>query len=126
MGRLRLLQTKGKKLPFVRSMAQRIDACEESLAEAVASVLEDALSAPAGARDRSRVEHCLRAHVAMDRVSEAENAIARVLVQPAVELVTGSASAETTFPNLLKSCVDAALGSCELELELTGGIETSA
>ena len=126
MGRLRFLQAKGKKLPFVRSMAPRIDACEESLAEAVASVLEDALSAPAGSRDRSRVEHCLRAHVAMDRVSEAEDAIARVLVQPAVAKVTGSASAETTFPNLLKSCVDAALGSCELELELTGGIETSA
>ena len=99
MGRLRFLQTKGKKLPFVRSMAPRIDACEESLAEAVASVLEDALSAPVGARDRSRVEHCLRAHVAMDRVSEAEDAIARVLVQPAVAKVTGSASAETTFPS---------------------------
>ena len=122
MGRLRFLQAKGKKLPFVQSLGPRIDACEASLGAAAAKALEEALSAPAP-RDRSRIEHCLRAHVAMDRARDAEEAIGRVLVEPAVRRVVDAATAATSFPELLHACVAAAIASCELEVEASGDKE---
>ena len=122
MGRLRFLQNKGKKLPFVQSLAARIDACEASLGAAAAKTLEEALSAPAP-RDRSRIEHCLRAHVAMDRTKDAEEAIGRVLVEPAVRRVVDAATAATSFPELLHACVAAAIASCEVEVEASGDRE---
>ena len=74
-------------------------------------------------RDRSRIEHCLRAHVAMDRTKDAEEAIGRVLVEPAVRRVVDSATAATSFPELLHACVAAAIASCELEVEASGDRE---
>ena len=118
VNRLRFYRGKGERLAFVRALGPRIEACETRLAAA----LRDATAAAAASRSRAALSHCLRAHVAVGRVDEAEEIIRRVVARPAVRRAIESDENED-YPRLLDRCATAALEACDVELELTRDAE---
>ena len=118
VNRLRFYRGKGERLAFVRALGPRIEACETRLAAA----LRDATAAAAASRSRAALSHCLRAHVAVGRVDEAEEIIRRVVARPAVRRAVESDENED-YPRLLDRCATAALEACDVELELTRDAE---
>ena len=119
VNRLRFYRGKGERLKFVRALGPRIEACETRLAAA----LRDATAAAAASRSRAALSHCLRAHVAVGRVDEAEEIVRRAVARPAVTRVVES-DADADYPHLLDRCATAALEACDVELELTRDAES--
>ena len=125
--RSRFFQTQGdeKNLGFVKGLKPRVERSEARLADAVAKAIAEACAS----RDAVAVARCLSAYAALGRASEAERAIREARVAPAVaealknqsgfQTETGDERAFQNFAALLETCVDAALRSVDVELEVT-------
>ena len=120
--RSRFFQTQGdeKNLGFVKGLKPRVERSEARLADAVAKAIAEACAS----RDAVAVARCLSAYVALGRASEAERAIREARVAPAVAEAlkrheAQHSEAQSDFAALLETCVDAALRSVDVELEVT-------
>ena len=118
--RSRFFQTQGdeKNLAFVKGLKSRVERSEARLADAVAKATAEACAS----RDAVAVARCLSAYVALGRAAEAERAIRETRVAPAVAEALKNheaQSGESDFAALLETCVDAALLSVDVELEVT-------
>ena len=120
--RSRFFQTQGdeKNLAFVKGLKPRVERSEARLADAVAKAVAEACAS----RDAVAVARCLSAYVALGRAAEAERAIREARVAPAVAEALKRheatlSEAQSDFAALLETCVDAALRSVDVELEVT-------